>query len=67
MATRVLRQTGWRLRAMHSPRREARYASSILKIVVPQSGQTPSIAGRPFFSVICLMFVISRWALHFRQ
>jgi hypothetical protein len=31
----------------------------ILKIFVPQSGQVPVIAGRPFFIVICSGFLIS--------
>ena len=26
-----------------------------------------SVAGRPFFMVICFAFLISRWALHFMQ
>jgi hypothetical protein len=30
-------------------------------------GQVPSVAGRPFFIVICFEFFISRWALHFMQ
>jgi len=32
----------------------------ILKIFVLQTGQIPSVAGRPFFIVICLAFLISR-------
>ena len=36
----------------------------ILKIFVLQTGHVPSVAGRPFFIVICLAFLISRWALH---
>ena len=39
----------------------------ILKILVPQTGHAPSVAGRPFFMVICFAFLISRWALHFMQ
>jgi hypothetical protein len=39
----------------------------ILNILVPQTGQVPSVAGRPFFIVIGLAFVISREALHFTQ
>ncbi len=31
----------------------------ILKILVPQSGQVPWIAGRPFFIVICCGSLIS--------
>src|SRR5438552_1724644 len=43
------------------------FPAPILKIFVPQTGQAPSVAGRPFFIVICLAFLISRWALHFMQ
>ena len=42
-------------------------AAPILKILVPQTWQEPSVAGRPFFIVICLGALISRWALHFMQ
>ena len=34
---------------------------------VLQTEQVPSVAGRPFFIVICLAFWISRWVLHFMQ
>ena len=34
---------------------------------VPQSGQTPWIAGRPFFMVTSCGFAISFFALHFTQ
>ncbi len=39
----------------------------ILNILVLHTGQVPSVAGRPFFIVIGLAFVISRVALHFMQ
>jgi Holliday junction DNA helicase RuvB len=39
----------------------------ILKILVPHTGHEPSVAGRPFFMVICLASLISRWVLHFMQ
>ncbi len=39
----------------------------ILKIRVPQTGQRPSVAGRPFFIVICFGSRISRGALHLTQ
>jgi hypothetical protein len=39
----------------------------ILNILVLHSGHSPSVAGRPFFIVICLAFCISRWVLHFMQ
>jgi len=39
----------------------------ILNILVLQTGQVPSVAGRPFFNVIGLAFVISRVVLHFIQ
>jgi hypothetical protein len=39
----------------------------ILNILVPHVAQVPSVAGRPFFIVICLGFLMSRCALHFMQ
>lgn len=42
-------------------------AAPILKIFVPQTGQMPWVAGRPFFIVICFASFISREALHFTQ
>lgn len=39
----------------------------ILNILVPQVGQTPCVAGRPFFMVTWVGFFISRVALHFMQ
>jgi len=39
----------------------------ILKMRVPQTGQRPSVAGRPFFIVMALGSAISREALHFTQ
>jgi hypothetical protein len=47
--------------------RRRRYEAPILKIFVPQTGQTPCVAGRPFFMVICFASLISREALHFTQ
>jgi hypothetical protein len=38
-----------------------------MNIRVPQTAQFPSVAGRPFFMVICLALLISRCALHFMQ
>ena len=43
------------------------FPAPILKILVPQVGQVPSVAGRPFFIVICFESLISRWVLHFMQ
>ncbi len=42
-------------------------AAPILKTFVPQTGHTPSVAGRPFFIVIARGSLISRGALHFTQ
>jgi hypothetical protein len=39
----------------------------ILNILVLHTAQAPSVAGRPFFIVIGLAFVISRVVLHFMQ
>jgi hypothetical protein len=39
----------------------------ILKRLVPQVGQTPLVAGRPFFIVISAASFISRLLLHFTQ
>ena len=39
----------------------------ILNILVLHTGQVPSVAGRPFFIVTGLAFVISRVVLHFMQ
>jgi len=39
----------------------------ILKIFVPHTGQSPWVAGRPFFMVIGFASLISREALHFTQ
>jgi len=38
---------------------------AILNILVPQVGQTPWVAGLPFFMVIALAFFISFLARHF--
>jgi hypothetical protein len=35
--------------------------------LVPQTGQTPCVAGRPFFKVTALGFLISLFARHFMQ
>ena len=37
------------------------FSLPILKIALPQEAQVPFIAGRPFFSLICLGFLISRF------
>lgn len=47
--------------------RRRRYEAPILKIFVPQTGQEPWVAGRPFFMVIALASLISREALHLTQ
>ena len=39
----------------------------ILKIFVPHTGQSPWVAGRPFFMVMAFASLISREALHFTQ
>jgi hypothetical protein len=39
----------------------------ILNILVPQTGQTPWVAGLPFFIVILVASFISRFALHLTQ
>jgi hypothetical protein len=43
------------------------YDAPILKIFVPHTGQSPCVAGRPFFIVIAFASLISREALHFTQ
>jgi hypothetical protein len=43
------------------------YYLPILNILVPQVGQTPWVAGLPFFMVIALAFFISFLARHFTQ
>jgi hypothetical protein len=40
-------------------RRDESYSFPILKIGLPQEAQVPFTAGRPFFKVICLGFLIS--------
>jgi hypothetical protein len=40
---------------------------SILNTFVPQLGQTPCVAGLPFFSVTRLGSLISTFLLHFMQ
>jgi hypothetical protein len=47
--------------------RNTYFIAPILKIFVLQTGHVPSVAGRPFFIVICLALLISRSALHFMQ
>jgi hypothetical protein len=39
----------------------------IRNILVPHTGQVPSVAGLPFFIVILFSFCISRFALHLTQ
>jgi hypothetical protein len=53
--------------AQACPRARRYFAAPILNILVPQTGQTPSVAGRPFFIVTCFASLISRWVLHFMQ
>jgi hypothetical protein len=43
------------------------FAPPILNIFVPQMPHFPSVAGRPFFMVICTASFISRLLLHFTQ
>jgi hypothetical protein len=45
----------------------AYFVAPILNILVPHSGQVPSVAGRPFFMVMGLAPLIWRWVLHFMQ
>ena len=47
--------------------RQAYLLLPILNILVPQVGQTPCVAGLPFFMVISLVSFISLLALHFTQ
>ena len=47
--------------------RQAYLALPILNIFVPHVGQTPWVAGLPFFIVISLVSFISRLALHLTQ
>jgi hypothetical protein len=47
--------------------RQVYLALPILNIFVPHVGQTPWVAGLPFFIVIALGSFISRLALHFTQ
>jgi hypothetical protein len=50
------------------PRERVSYDEApILKSFVEQSGHSPWIAGRPFFMVTCVGFLISFFALHFTQ
>jgi hypothetical protein len=46
---------------------EERCQPPILNILVLQTGQTPCVAGLPFFMVILVAFCISRFALHLTQ
>jgi hypothetical protein len=46
---------------------EGRCQPPILNIFVLQTGQTPCVAGLPFFMVIFVAFSISRFALHLTQ
>jgi GGDEF domain-containing protein len=39
----------------------------ILNTLVLHTEHVPSVAGRPFFMVICLALLMSRWVLHFMQ
>jgi hypothetical protein len=50
-----------------SVRREVWNYAPILNIFVPQDGQMPWVAGRPFFMVIATGSFISFLALHFTQ
>lgn len=43
------------------------FPAPILNILVLHVEHVPSVAGRPFFIVICLAFFMSRRALHFMQ
>jgi hypothetical protein len=63
-------------RTQNETRRGSRRVSSfdewrcqppILNIFVLQTGQTPCVAGLPFFMVILVAFSISRFALHLTQ
>jgi len=63
--TEQSRQGAWRIR--RELLAETHLVMPILNILVPHTGQVPSVAGRPFFIVIGLAFVISRVALHFMQ
>jgi hypothetical protein len=40
---------------------EIYFSLPILKICLPQEAQVPLMAGLPFFSLICLGFLISRF------
>lgn len=46
---------------------ERYFALPILYMPVPHVGQTPFVAGLPFFIVTGVASFISRWVLHFRQ
>ena len=61
----VRRRVGSLRRARATVR--AGYDAPILKILVPQTGQMPWVAGRPFFIVIAFGSLISREALHLTQ
>ena len=47
--------------------RKPGYAFPMRNTFVPQVGQEPCIAGRPFFRVICLTSLISTFFRHFIQ
>jgi hypothetical protein len=44
-----------------------RYFLPILNILVPQDGQTPCVAGLPFFMVMLFALLISFFERHFTQ
>jgi len=55
------------IRHKGSRRKRRAYAAPILNIFVPHTGHLPSVAGRPFFMVICVASFISRLVLHLTQ
>jgi hypothetical protein len=63
----VLERPARALGAERAGSRDRRYQPPILNILVPQTGQTPWVAGFPFFIVIFCSLVMSRFALHFTQ
>jgi hypothetical protein len=50
-----------------NPVTEADYPLPMRKSLVPQTGQTPWVAGRLFFRVTAFGFLISLLVLHFMQ
>ena len=60
----AIRELGTR---MVTEKSDAIYPEPILNTLVPQTGQTPCVAGLPFFIVIFFASLMSLFALHLTQ